>query len=246
MDLIGIGVCLLLLFSYLPTAQPFVLIQEQVFTSYYVEAVHVTIFLFAFSVRHMRQYVTSQRKSRSGISGTKSHRNPTNRASRLSARAIEAFRSSLNAFLSTSMLFSIAMLVAALYMSGNGIAWRRSMDRDTGIITDSALYDMMLSMLAATFSIFPVMILYAIQRRESDCSFNKGENQVWVRRAVVVLIWMLGVAEVYTSLRGNLDYDERKYANNYHMENCDWRGSVHYWEGSKLFASSAAQPPSDL
>lgn len=215
--------------------------QEQVFTSYYVEAVLVTIFLFAFSVWHMRQYITSQGDSPSGLlSGIKNHDDPQTRTSRLGARATGAFRGALNSFLGASMLFSIAMLVAALYMSGKGTAQRTSpLGTNTEIPTDSALYDMMLSMLAATFSIFPVMILYAIQRRESDCSFKRSEKQVWVRRAVLVLIWMLGAAEVYASLYGNYDYDYREYENTYHRENCDWRGSVHYWAGSESLPCSA-------
>ncbi|KAL2273343.1 hypothetical protein FJTKL_04576 [Diaporthe vaccinii] len=123
------------------------------------------------------------------------------------------------------------MLVAALYMSGKGTAQRRSPLADTEVPGDSVLYNMMLSMLAATFSIFPVTILYAMQRRDSDCSFKKRENQVWVRRAVLVLIWMLGAAEVYASLYGNFDYDHRDYDSDYYRENCDWRGSVHFWDG---------------
>lgn len=241
MDLVGIGVRLFLPSIKVPAPWPFVLIPEQVFTSYYVEAIQVTIFLFAFSVWHMRQYVMAQGESRSGLlSGIQNHHNPPTRTSRLGSRAIGAFRGSLNSFLGASMLFSIAMLVAALYMSGRGTAQRTSpLGNDADIPTDSALYDMMLSMLAATFSIFPVMILYAIQRRESDCSFKKRENQVWARRAVLILIWMLGAAEVYASLYGNFDYDEREYESAYHRENCDWRGSVHYWKGSKSFPCSA-------
>lgn len=212
--------------------------QEQVFTSYYVEAVLVTIFLFAFSVWHIRQHVTSQKDSRSSLlSGTQYHHEPPTRASRLGSRAIGAFRGSLNEFLGASMLFSIAMLVAALYMSGKGTAQRRSPLADTEVPGDSVLYDMMLSMLAATFSIFPVTILYAMQRRDSDLSFKKRENQVWVRRAVLALIWMLGAAEVYASLYGNFDYDYRDYESYDYRENCDWRGSVHYWDGSKSFPS---------
>ncbi|KAK7723735.1 hypothetical protein SLS64_000064 [Diaporthe eres] len=130
------------------------------------------------------------------------------------------------------MLFSIAMPVAALYMSGKGTAQRRSPLADTEVPGDSVLYDMMLSMLAATFSIFPVTILYAMQRRDSDCSFKKREYQAWVCRAVLALIWMLGAAEVYASLYGNFDYDHRDHYDSVdYMLNCDWRGSVHYWDG---------------
>lgn len=245
MDLVGIGVHLSNPCLWVPSLRPFVLTQQQVFTSYYVEAVQVTIFLVAFSVWHMRQYATSQRNSRSGlVQDTQYHHEPPTRISRLGVRAIGAFRSSLNAFLGTSMLFSIAMLAAALYMSGKGTAQRISpLGAASDIPTDSALYDMMLSMLAATFSVLPVMILYAMQRRESDFSFKKRENQVWVSRAVLVLIWLLGAAEVWASLYGNFDYDYREFENAYHVENCDWRGSVHYWDGSKSFRSSADRPP---
>ncbi|KAK7726881.1 hypothetical protein SLS63_007501 [Diaporthe eres] len=117
-------------------------------------------------------------------------------------------------------------------MSGKGTAQRRSPLADTEVPGDSVLYDMMLSMLAATFSIFPVTILYAMQRRDSDCSFKKREYQAWVCRAVLALIWMLGAAEVYASLYGNFDYDHRDHYDSVdYMLNCDWRGSVHYWDG---------------
>lgn len=86
------------------------------------------------------------------------------------------------------MLLSIAMLVAAPYMSGKVTAQRTSPLAYTEVPGDSVLYDMMLSMLAATFSIFPVTILYAMQRRDSDSSFKKREYQVWVCRAVLALI----------------------------------------------------------
>lgn len=213
------------------------------FTSYYVEAILVTIFLFAFSVWHLRQYVESQKDSRSSLlSGTQYHHELPTRASRLGFRAIGAFRGSLNEFLGASMLFSIAMLVAALYMSGKGTAQRRSPLADTEVPGDSVLYDMMLSMLAATFSIFPVTILYAMQRRDSDCSFKKREYQAWVCRAVLALIWMLGAAEVYASLYGNFDYDHRDHYDSVdYMLNCDWRGSVHYWDGSKSFLCPAGR-----
>lgn len=213
--------------------------QKQVFTSYYVEAVSTTIFLFAFTVWHMRQRTASRRDSEFGhLSGGEDHLRPQTRTSLLGIRAVGAFRSSLNAFLGASMLFSIAMLAAALYMSLKGTVQRKSPLRSgQDIPTDSALYDMMLSMLAATFSIFPVMILYAMQRRESDFSLNKRENQVWVRRAVLALIWILAAIEVYTSLYGNFDYDYRELENEFHRENCDWRGSVHYWNGSRSFCA---------
>lgn len=99
------------------------------------------------------------------------------------------------------MLLSVAMLVAALYMSVAGTAQRASrLESSAEIPTDSALYDMIISMLAATFSIFPVMVLYAIQGRESDFSFHKREFPLWVRRAVLALIWILGATEFYASV----------------------------------------------
>lgn len=189
----------------------------------------------------MRQYVTSWKDSRpSLLTGTRyQHKRPTV-VSRLAARTVEAFRSPLNDFLGAAMVFSLAMLVAALYMSGKGTAQRRSpLGTDAEIPTNSALHDMMLSMLAATFSIFPAMILYAMQRRESDYSLKKGKKRIWVHRAVLVLIWMLEAAEVYACLYGNFDSEDRDYENAFHMENCDWRGPVHYWSGSKSISNPA-------
>ena len=112
------------------------------------------------------------------LPGRYQNRRPT-LTSRLGARAVEALRSYFNDFLGASMAFSIAMLIAVLCMSAKGTtAQRRSpLGTDAEVPMDSALYYMMISMLAATFSIFPVIILYAMQRHaRANYRSRRGRN----------------------------------------------------------------------
>lgn len=200
------------------------LIPRQVFTSYYVEAILATILLLTYSYWRFRQPFPSY----------KNH-TPNGSKSRVADRFIIGLQQSLQYFLDASNLFSIAMLVAAIYLSGAGLAKRNT---DPDLIdyprAKTALYDMLLSMLASTFSIFPVMIAYTIKRRDPSHSPNYKHRPIWFGTAILSLIWILSVVEAFMSLYGNFDYedgeaesaDAKKY-------NCDWRGSVNYWVGMR-------------
>lgn len=185
---------------------------KKVFLSYFVEAILVTFFLLAYSWWQIPEY-------RSGF--------------RFSPRILEAFRRTLKSFLNASQFFSLAMLVAAVYISGAGIVQRKesqSGGRPEEIPHGSALYDMMLSMLASTFSMFPVFILYAIQRRDAPDELNIRNRELWFGRFIMLLIWALGVIEAFLSLYGNFDYDDHM-SNNGETQPCDWRDSFKYWYG---------------
>lgn len=147
---------------------------------------------------------------------------------------------SLQNFLDASELFSIAMLVATLYLSGNGIVQRRDFenpDATTNVPPKTALYDMLLSILASTFSIFPVIIAYTIQRRHSSDARIYKHRPTWFGVAILLLIWVLSVMEAFMSLYGNLDYKYGEIDSAYSQENCDWRGSVNYWVGMRAAQS---------
>lgn len=218
MDLIGIGVCFstssVLVCSYFLTAQ-------QVFASYYTEAVLVTLFLFAYSFWHIQQHRTKVEPN----------------ASLLAPRTLRAFQHSMKGFLDAAQVFSVAMLFAAVYISAQGVALRKENAAKgkygpVEIPHGSALYDMMLSMLASTFSIFPVLILYTIQRRHATDTLKTTGRPIWFGRIILALMWMLGVMEAFLSLYGNFDYDKRHESSRFAKENCDWRSTT-YWTGMR-------------
>lgn len=173
------------------------LIPRQVFTCYYVEAVLATILLFAYSYWRFRKPFHS-------------YKNPalTEKKSERRYRLIFGLQESLQYFLDASQLFSVAMLVAALYLSGRGIKQRTEhADVTTNVTPKTALYDMLLSMLASTFSIFPVMIAYTIKRRDPPGTINHKGRPIWLGIATLLLIWILSVMEAFMSLYGNPDYE---------------------------------------
>lgn len=197
--------------------------QKQVFVSYFVEAVLVTFFLLAYTWWKIQQHRMSHGKSEP-------------KAYRFLFRTLEAFRRSLKDFLKASQLFSVTMLFAAVYISGTGTTQRKETQRGSGpadIPHGSVLYDMMLSMLASTFSMFPVMILYTIQRRDVQDSLKTKNLEVWFGRIIMTLIWILGIIEAFLSVYGNPDYDDHmsKDYNEFAELNCDWRVSFKYWYG---------------
>lgn len=149
---------------------------------------------------------------------------------------MDAFRGSLASFLNASMLFSLVMVSAALYVSGRRDAEHESWLQNSGWIpSGSALYDLVLALLASTFSLFPVTIVYAIQRpRDNRGALWTKDHQLWIRRAILVILWVLAAAEVYISPRGEYDYEDRHNAGReiyLAYEDCDQRGGMHYWHG---------------
>lgn len=99
------------------------------------------------------------------------------------------------------------------------------------------MLQMLLSMLASTFSIFPVMIACTIKRRDPSNSTNRKRRPIWLGIAMLTLIWILSVTEAFMSLYGNFDYKILKAGesvySNWALEMCDWRRSAHYWVGMK-------------
>lgn len=196
---------------------------RQVFTSYYVEAVLATILLFAYSFWRFRQPFPS-------------YKNPTpnEKTPRKRYRLIVGLQESLQDFLDASQLFSIAMLVAAVYLSGRGMQQRNEdPNLDHKVPPKTAIYDMLLSMLASTFSIFPVMMAYTIKRRDPPGSIKHKRRPMWLGMSTLSLIWVLSVMEAFMSLYGNPDYKFGEINSDYSQQNCDWRGSVHYWVGMR-------------
>lgn len=218
MDLIGIGVC-----SSTSSALGFLhlLMARQVFASYYTEAILVTLFLFSYSFWHIQQHRTMM----------------DSKPSLLGPRTLRAFQYSTKGFLDAAKVSSVAMLFAAVYISAEGVAQRQDNAAKgkygpVEITHGSILYDMMLSMVASTFSIFPVLILYTIQRRHATDSLKTTGRPTWFGRIILALIWMLGVMEAFLSLYGNFDYDSRHESSKFAKENCDWRSTT-YWTGMR-------------
>lgn len=102
---------------------------------------------------------------------------------------------------------------------------------------DSSKYNQVLSVIAATFSSFPVLVLYALLSRRDRGSPDGGgatSHRTWLRRAALLVIWVLLATEVFLSPRGNSDYDSRhdkeQEAN---WDPCNKRGGTRYWQTMK-------------
>lgn len=225
MDLIGIGVRNHMFPLCLKDAP---LTQRQVFASYYVEAILATILLLTYTYWRFRK-------------PSPSYQNPLPNAgkSKVAQRFILGLQESLQDFLDASKLFSIAMLAAAIYLSGKGIVQRKDLEnpdpqKPQPLPKNTVLYDMFLSMLASTFSIFPVMMASTIKGRNPSGSTQYERRPIWLGTAILTLIWVLSVMEAIMSLYGNIDYggdhegdDYREWA----QFHCDWRSAAHYWVG---------------
>lgn len=229
MDLIGIGVWSPI---FLLPAKDAPLIQKQVFTSYYVEAILATILLLTYTYWRFRQ-------------SSPSYQNPVHNSSKstVAPRFILALQESVQDFLDASKLFSIAMLAAAIYLSGKGIVQRKAWEDPNSqqarqLPKKTVLYDMFLSMLASTFSIFPVMMASTIKGRDPLDSNQHKRRPIWLGIAILTLIWVLSVIEATLSLYGNIDYEDNNAGEGDEYREwaqymCDWRSAAHYWAGMK-------------
>lgn len=151
-------------------------------------------------------------------------------------RTVDACRGSLDSFLASAMLFSIVMLSAAIYISAQGRMTRKSTVAEQIMPHSSATYDMILSLTAAGFAVFPVLVLYTLMGRRDGRRGNRGHtnHRTWLRRAVIAIIWVLLVVEVFMSPRGNLDYDQRHEGIQGADEDpCNKRGGKRYWQSMK-------------
>jgi len=117
----------------------------------------------------------------------------------------------------------------------------------------SSAYDMIMSFLASAFSIFPVLVLYAMKGRGSRSTLsgfsaprvkhgNEHEghhddaqdekHNIWIRRVTLFVIWILFTVEVFLSSRGNSDYSSRNDPDQAaNIDPCNLRGGTTYWEG---------------
>lgn len=166
------------------------------------------MYLVAFTVWRLREHLR-KRASRhgGGGGGHQKHRPLTGPNSGWAGRILHAFRAIVSSFLSMAMLLSLVMLVAAIKTAAQKSQIRRIPELSRDVPNGSALYDISLSLLASTFSVFPVMLIYALTRHTGGGK-EEGHRQ-WMRRAVLALLWALGVAQTYLAPRGELDYDYR-------------------------------------
>lgn len=223
------------------------------YASYYVEAVLATIYLIAYTIWHLRGHSKAKRRDReanesllkhaAGDGDTADAAPDKPKKLTLGQRTLDSFRGSLDGFLTASMLMSIAMLIAAVWTSiVHGKERKIPAGQKVLPYFGSALYDMILSLLAASFSIFPVLLLYALMgRRNSDGSRNHekttnrtDKHRVWLRRGVLGVMWVLAAAEVYLAPRGESDYEQRHDANQEaNRDICNQRGGTTYWHAMK-------------
>jgi len=223
--------------------------------SYYIEATLATLYLMAFTVWQISKWRKAREAKYKGSAGAPLLTNPpapepaanARKGKRLplSRRINDSFRGSLGSFLTASMLISIVMLAAGVYISAFGRdSLRRSSSNPNQALPylSSAIYDMVLSLLAGVFSMFPVLLLYALMGRHGgDARKNKDVkggapdiHRVWLRRCVLGTIWCLGAALVYLAPRGDIDYTERHDKDaEWNTDFCDQRGGVNYWRGMK-------------
>lgn len=222
-----------------------------VHVSYYVEATLATFYLLAYTVWQINTWRKVKQKGGASaplLAGGAPETTPGRKKRKrlpLSRRINDSFRGSLGSFLSASMLMSIVMLAAGVYISAFGRDdVRRSTSNPNQSLPylSSAIYDMVLSLLAGVFSIFPVLLLYALMGRHGgDSSKRKGVkggepdiHRVWLRRCVLAAIWCLGGALVYLAPRGDIDYYDRHDADaSWNTDFCDQRGGTNYWRGMK-------------
>jgi hypothetical protein len=153
----------------------------------------------------------------------------------LGQRSIDSFRGTLATFLTTALLISLVSLSAALKtaISRQGARWGNFGNQILPFY-DSAWYDIILSLLAASFSVFPVLLLYALMGQRKRRTSKRDNHRLWLRRGVLLLMWVLAMAEVYLAPRAELDYDQRHDPNQQaNIDPCYHRGGTRYWQSIK-------------
>ncbi|KZL81740.1 c6 zinc finger domain containing protein [Colletotrichum incanum] len=177
-----------------------------VVVSYYLEGILATMYLLAFTIHQMRQHLNKKvyEKPR-----------PTHKQG-VGNRIFDAFRGSLDIFLGGAMLISVAMLGASVYAGATNFKERTGANPD--LPSPDSIYEMALALIASNFSVFPVMLLYALAKHDG--------HRKWLHRSVLFLLWGLSVTVVYLAPRGEVDYTLRKSGQR-NFE-CDQRGSQ-YW-----------------
>ncbi|EXF78270.1 hypothetical protein CFIO01_00265 [Colletotrichum fioriniae PJ7] len=177
-----------------------------VVVSYYLEAILATMYLIAFTIHQVRRHFNKNlwEKTR------------PKQKQRLSGRILDSFRGSLDMFLSGSMLIAVAMLGASVYSAATNFKERSEVNPD--LPSADAIYEQALALIASNYSVFPVMLLYALAKHDG--------HRKWLHRSVLALLWGLSVTVVYLAPRAEIDYKERK--SGHRNFECDQRGSQ-YW-----------------
>ncbi|KAL0935938.1 uncharacterized protein CTRU02_208153 [Colletotrichum truncatum] len=178
-----------------------------VVVSYFLEALLGTMYLIAFTIHQTILYFKKNKPKKSR----------PQQAQTVSDRILDSFRGSLDMFLGGAMLIAVAMLGAALYSSITQGEEKRKTNPD--LPSGEAVYEMPLSLIASNFSVFPVMLLYALVKHEG--------HRKWLHRSVLLILWGLSASVVFLAPRAEIDYDERKSGRR--NFDCDQRGSQ-YWQ----------------
>ena len=144
---------------------------------------------------------------------------------------MDAFDGSLDGFLSSAMLIAVSMLAAAIFVAVKRQVHKVNTNPQYGLIgSGDDVYDISLTFLGAVFSIFPVLVLYAMLR-EPTKSERLGAGKSWLRRSVLLLIWVGCVLEAFLAPRGEIDYQYRNDSDYDIWGICDLRGGSVYWRG---------------
>ena len=186
------------------------------------------MYLIAYTVWQIRRHFEKKKHAKSSPGVPHIHRTFTG-SSGPSGRILDAFRGSLASFLSSAILLALVMLIAAISLAAEKTKVRKLPEVKQEIPTGSAIYDIALSLLAATFSVFPVMLLYALMKDPDRGA--EGGHRTWMRRVMLLVLWCLGVTEMFLGPRGELDYQFRHDKQPYF--DCDKRGGSQYWHGLK-------------
>lgn len=259
-DITGIGVSSTLPCGISPRTILTTDLAYQVHSSYYMQAALVTLYLLAFTIASLQDFFTRKNRLRVDQACLNEHyedslRSRTRQKLALRQRTLNAFRASLDAFLTTAMLMSIAMTSAAISLAVKGVEERRAPLWEQALpFGDSDVYNVALSVIAAGFSVFPVIVIYLLISRRDRGGVGMQEglalppllsrsgrktgssvgHRAWIRQTAMFIIWVLITAEVFLSPRGNLDYDFRDDAaedSSYNI--CNKRGGVRYWQSMK-------------
>jgi hypothetical protein len=199
------------------------------------------MYLMAFTAWHIRRFFRSRKGKGFSHKISPLHAGAKHNANGIGARlgrmslaqrTLESFRGSLDAFLSSAMLMCLAMLCASLYLCVYGMQTQAVLpDTSDFPYHSSATYDMLLSFRASFFSVLPVLLLYSLASPSMGSKNvpTKDAQRVWVRRIILVVIWILGIVETFLSPLGNPDYNDRKKESAY--DPCNLRGGASYWRG---------------
>lgn len=117
----------------------------------------------------------------------------------------------------------------------------------------SDMYNIVLSVIAAGYSVFPVVVIYLLISRRDRGGVGMPEglllplflrkcglgtklsegHRCWIRWTAMFIIWVLITVEVFLSPRGNMDYDiQHNPEDEFDYNTCNKRGA-RYWQTMK-------------